>query len=102
MPIADKEVIETYFKANPDALKYCDIPPTFLDLLERLFNGVLATGDHTRTVDEAIESCIDPELLAADASQALDLAEEEGKEENEDDIREGSELELARNSIKRS
>jgi len=48
-----------------------------------------------RTIDEAIESCIDPELLAADASQASDLAEEEGEEENEDNIGEGSELESA-------
>jgi len=102
IPIADKEVMETYFKANPNASKYRDTPPAFLNLLKRLFNGVLATGDHIRIINKAIESCIDPELLAADASQALDLVEEEGEEENKDNIGEGSELELARNSIKRS
>ena len=68
MPIADEEVIETYFKANPNALKYYDTPPAFLDLLERLFNGVLATGDYARTINKAIKSCIDLKLLAADAS----------------------------------
>jgi len=102
VPIVDEEVIETYFKANSNALKYCNAPPAFLDLLKQLFNGVLATGDHVRTINKAIESCIDPKLLAVDASQALDLAEEEGKEENDDNIGEGSELELAQNSIERS
>ena len=101
VPVADEEVIEDYFEANLDALKYYDVPPAFLDLLERLFDGVLAIGDNARLIDEVIENCIDPELLAVDASQALDLAEEEGKK-NEDDVGEDSELELARSSIKRS
>ena len=87
--------METYFEANPNALKYRDAPPAFLDLLKRLFNGVLVMGDYVRTIDKAIKSCIDPKLLAADALQASDLAEEEGKEENKDNIGEGSELELA-------
>jgi len=87
--------METYFKANPNALKYCNAPPAFLDLLKRLFNGVLATGDYARIINKAIKSCIDPKLLAADASQASDLAEEEGEEENKDNIGEGSKLELA-------
>ena len=52
-------------------------------------------GDYIRIINKAIESCIDPKLLAADALQASDLAEEEGKEENKDNIGEGSELELA-------
>ena len=34
VPIVDKEVMETYFEANPDASKYRDAPPAFLDLLE--------------------------------------------------------------------
>ena len=68
MPIADKEVIETYIKANPNALKYRDIPPAFLDLLKRLFNGVLATGNYIRTISNVIESYIDPKLLVVDAS----------------------------------
>jgi len=67
VPIADKEVMETYFEANPNALKYRDAPPAFLDLLKRLFNGVLVMGDYVRTIDKAIKSCIDPKLLAADA-----------------------------------
>jgi len=67
MPIIDKKVIETYFKANPNALKYYNTPPTFLDLLKQLFNRVLATGDYIRTINKVIKSCIDPELLTADA-----------------------------------
>ncbi|XTI93793.1 hypothetical protein V2W45_1213337, partial [Cenococcum geophilum] len=54
VPIIDKEVIEDYFKANLDALKYRDTLPAFLDLLERLFNGVLAIGDNARSINEAI------------------------------------------------
>jgi len=67
VPITDKEVIKTYFEANPDALKYRDALPAFLDLLKRLFNGVLVMGDYIRIINKAIESCIDPKLLAADA-----------------------------------
>jgi len=59
-------------------------------------------GNYIRTINKAIKSCIDPKLLIADASQALDLAEEEGKEENKDNIGEGSRLEIAQNSIERS
>ncbi|XTI95168.1 hypothetical protein V2W45_1503426, partial [Cenococcum geophilum] len=44
VPIASKEVIETYFKANPAAEKFRNTPPTFLNLLQELFNGILATG----------------------------------------------------------
>jgi hypothetical protein len=66
VPITDKEVIKDYFKANLNALKYYNIPPTFLDLLKRLFNGVLVTDNYIRLINKVIRNYIDPELLIAD------------------------------------
>ncbi|XTI86852.1 hypothetical protein V2W45_1189487, partial [Cenococcum geophilum] len=60
VPIASKEVIEAYFKANPKAKKFYNIPPTFLNLLEELFKGILATGDYIRLINKAIKNYIDP------------------------------------------
>ena len=103
--------METYFEANPTAKKFCDTPPAFLDLMQELFDGVLATGGYTRSIDEAIESSINPELLLAAASQALGLVDEEGEEEaeeaeeteeTEEEVDEASELESARSSIEGS
>ena len=111
MPVASKEVIETYFKANPTAKKFCDTPPAFLDLMQELFNGVLAIGGYTRSIDEVIKSSIDPELLLAAALQALGLVDKEDKEEakeaeetkeTEEEVDKASKLELARSSIKGS
>ena len=103
--------METYFEANPTAEKFCDTPPAFLDLMQELFDGVLATGGYIRSIDEAIESSINPELLLAAASQALTLVDEEGEEEaeeaeeteeTEEEVDEASELESARSSIEGS
>jgi hypothetical protein len=33
MPIANKEVIKAYFKANPAAKKFYNIPPAFLKII---------------------------------------------------------------------
>ena len=105
VPIASKEVIETYFKANSKAEKFYNIPPTFLNLLEELFNKILAIGDYVKLINKAIKNCIDPALLLVVASQA-DLADKEAKEEGEEEDKEEvdkvSELELARSSIKSS
>ncbi|XTI90132.1 hypothetical protein V2W45_1242089, partial [Cenococcum geophilum] len=65
VPIASKEVIEAYFKANPTAKKFRNTPPTFLNLLQELFNGILATGNYLRLINKVIKSYIDPELLLA-------------------------------------
>jgi len=59
--------MEAYFKANPAAEKFCNIPPAFLDLMQELFNRVLATGGYVRSINKAIKSSIDPELLSAAA-----------------------------------
>ena len=64
--IIDKEVIKNYFKANLNALKYYNILPTFLDLLKRLFNRVLVTGNYIRLINKIIKNYIDLELLIAD------------------------------------
>ena len=93
VPVASQEVIETYFEANPDAAKFCNAPPAFLNLLQELFDGFLATGSNARSIDDAIESCVDPEILAATASQATDSAYEEDED---------FELEPARSSLERS
>jgi len=84
VPIASKEVIEAYFKANPATKKFYNTPPAFLDLMQELFNGVLATGGYIRSINEAIKSSIDPELLSATASQASGLVDKEDKEEAEE------------------
>jgi hypothetical protein len=60
-----KEVIEAYFKANPIAKKFCNTPPTFLNLLQELFNRILAIGNYIRLINKAIKSYIDPKLLLA-------------------------------------
>ena len=78
VPIASEEVMETYFKAHPKAIKFRDTPPAFLNLLQELFKGVLATGSYARSINKAIKSCIDPELLSATASQASGLVDKEG------------------------
>ena len=98
VPVASEDVMDTYFEANPEAIKFRNAPPAFLNILQELFEGVLATGSNVRSIDEAIESCIDPGLLATGASQATDLIDAEDEEGGEDDL----ESESARSSIERS
>ena len=97
--------METYFKANPKAEKFCNIPPTFLNLLKEPFKGILITGDYTKSINKAIKNYIDPALLLAVDLQ-VDLADkkakEEGKEEGKKEVDKVSKLELARSSIKSS
>ena len=100
VPIASKEVIGAYFKANSTAKKFCNTPPAFLNLLQELFNGILAIGNYIRLINKAIKSYIDPELLLAVASQASGLADEEDKDEDEKEVNKASKLELAFSSIK--
>ena len=71
VPVTSKEVIEAYFKANPAAKKFYNTPPTFLNLLQELFNGVLAIGNHLRLINKVIKSYIDPKLLLVVALQVL-------------------------------
>ena len=101
VPIASKEVIETYFKAHPKAVKFCNIPPTFLNLLQELFKGVLVIGSYTRLINEVIKSYIDPKLLLATASQASGLVDKKAKKsKNKEEVNKASKLELACSSIK--
>jgi len=58
----------------------------------------LAIGSNARSINKVIKSCIDLELLATAALQAIDLIDKEGKEEDKKDFKLG----LARNSIKHS
>ena len=102
MPIASEEVIDVYFNANPEAVKFCNTPPAFLNILQELFKGVLATESNIKSINKAIESCIDLELLATAALQATDLIDKEGKEESKKESKEDFKSELARNSIKYS
>ena len=102
MPIASEEVINVYFNANPEAVKFCNTPLAFLNILQELFKGVLAIGSNARLINEAIKGFINPELLATMALQAMGLIDKEGKEEGEEEGKEDFESGLARNSIKRS
>ena len=68
MPVVSKEVTETYFKANSNAIKFYNIPPAFLNLLQELFNGFLTIGNNVKLINEVIKSCIDPKILIAIAS----------------------------------
>jgi len=68
VPVASKEVMETYFEANPAAEKFCDTPPAFLDLMQELFNGVLVIGGYVRSINKAIKRSMDPKLLSIAAS----------------------------------
>ena len=63
VPVASKEVIETYFKANPKAKKFYNTPPTFLNLLEELFNRILIIGNYIKLINKVIESFINPKLI---------------------------------------
>ena len=98
VPVASKEVIDIYFNANPKAVKFYNMLPAFLNILQELFEGVLAIGSNIRSINKVIKSYIDLELLVTAASQVTDLIDKEGKEEGEEDF----ELGLACNSIKRS
>jgi len=62
--VANKEIIKAYFKANPKAEKFYNIPPAFLNLLKELFEGILVTSDYIKLIDEAIENCIDLALFS--------------------------------------
>ena len=96
VPITSKEVIEAYFKAHPKAIKFYNIPSTFLNLLQELFKGVLVIGSYIKLINKVIKSCIDPKLLLVVALQALDLVDKEVKDKED----KASKLELARSSIK--
>ena len=105
VPVASKEVIEAYFKANPAAKKFRNTPPAFLDLMQELFNGVLVTGSYIKSINKVIKSSIDPELLLAAASQVLGLVDKENKEEakeTKEEVNKAFKLESARSSIKGS
>ena len=91
-----------YFKANPAAKKFCNMLPTFLNLLQELFNGILAIGNYIKLINKAIKNCIDPELLSAVALQASGLADKEDKDENKEKVNKAFKLELALSSIKYS
>ena len=87
VPTASEEVMQTYFKAVPEAQKFRNAPPDFLPLLEELFEGVLASGEHVISIQEVIDSYIDPELLRlseAATSQVTDPADEEDEREDEE------------------
>ena len=71
-----------YFKANPTAEKFYNILPAFLNLLQELFNGILATGNYIRLINEVIKNYIDPKLLLIVALQASGLANKENKDKN--------------------
>jgi len=90
--------MDIYFNANPKAIKFYNMLPTFLNILQELFKGVLAIGSNVRSINKVIKSYIDPELLITAASQVTDLIDKEGKKEDKEDFKLG----LAYNSIKRS
>jgi len=88
MPVANKEIIKAYFEANSAAKKFCNMPPAFLNLLQKLFNKILAISNYAKLINEAIESFIDPKFLLAVASQALGLVDKENKKEAEEEAKE--------------
>ena len=103
VPIASREVIEAYFKANPTTKKFYNILPTFLDLIQELFNGVLIMGSYIKSINKVIKSLIDPKLLLVAALQVLGLVDKEDKEEAKEakeEVDKAFKLELARSSIK--
>ena len=63
MSIANKEVIEAYFKANSTIKKFCNTPLAFLNLLQELFNGILVIGNYAKLINKVIKSYIDPKFL---------------------------------------
>ena len=71
-------------------MKFFNALPAFLNLLQELFNRFLIIESNIRLINKAIKSYIDPEILIATASQAVDLVSKEDKEDKED-----LELELA-------
>ena len=98
MPVASEKVIKAYFKANPAAEKFCYMPPAFLNLLQELFNRILAIGNYIRLINKTIKSCIDLELLLVVALQALGLVNKEN--EDKEEVDKAFDLELALSSIK--
>ena len=93
--------MEAYFKAYFEAMKFHDTQFGFLNLLQKLFKGVLAIGNYAKSIDKAIESCINPEFLLAAALQALNLADEKAEdEENKEEVEEVFEFKSAHSFIK--
>ena len=73
--------------------------------MQELFDRVLATGSYAKSIDEAIESSIDPKLLSVAALQVsgfVDKEDEEEAEETEEEVNEAFELESAQSSIEGS
>ena len=84
--------METYFKANFNAIKFRHTPLTFLNLLQELFNKFFIIESNAKSINKAIKSCINPKIFIATASQATDSVskrkEEEDKEETKKDFKE--------------
>ena len=78
------------------------MPPAFLNLLQELFDGILATGNYVKLINKVIESYIDPELLLAVALQVLGLADKEDRDKDKEEINKAFKLELTLNFIKYS
>ena len=95
MPVVNKEVIGMYFKANSNVIKFYNILPAFLNLLQEPFNRFLTIGNNIKLINKVIESYIDPEILTATASQATDLVGEENKKEDKEKVKKNFKLELA-------
>ena len=91
-----------YFKANSTTKKFYNTPPTFLNLLQKLFNGILVTGIYIKLINKVIKSYIDPKLLLAVALQALGLADNKNKDKNKEEIDKAFKLKLALSFIKYS
>ena len=101
VPITSKEVMEVYFKAYLEAIKFCNVSPAFLSLLQELFKGVLAIGSYIKLINKLIKSCIDSKLLLMGALQAPDLVDKEAEDkENEEKVNKAFKLKLAYSSIK--
>jgi len=47
--------MDIYFEANPNAAKFRNAPPPYLQDMQELFEGVIATGSYVITVDEALQ-----------------------------------------------
>ncbi|KAI5310256.1 hypothetical protein KEM55_009365 [Ascosphaera atra] len=57
-PMNSEEVMDLFFDAHPDFLKFRDGKPPFYDLVNQYITGCMATGDYAKDVNECIKEAV--------------------------------------------
>ncbi|KAI5310612.1 hypothetical protein KEM55_004579 [Ascosphaera atra] len=58
-PMNSEEVMDLFFDAHPEFLKFRDGKPPFYDLVNQYITGCMATGDYAKGVNECIKEAVE-------------------------------------------